>query len=263
MKVDLAGRVALVTGAGRGIGRAIASAFAENGAVVAVNDIEPSGEGTATDIRRRGGNAKFYPADVGDAEAVDMMVATVESDWGKIDILVNNAAVYIATAEERLPIHQHVVSDWHRIVRVDLDGVFYCSRAVSAGMVKRNRGVIINISSVAGIVPLRVQCAYDAAKAAVVNLTRCHALEVGPCGVRVNAIAPGSILTDATRPLFYNSGAQKLAESLLSHVPLGKPGEVEDIANAALYLASDDAKYITGHVLVVDGGWTTGYMRDW
>jgi NAD(P)-dependent dehydrogenase (short-subunit alcohol dehydrogenase family) len=239
-------------------------AFAENGALVAVNDINPDGEETAEEIRRRGGEAKFYLADVGDAQAVNQMVTAVAGAWGKIDILVNNAAVYVAgDHQQRLPIHQYADSDWRRILRVDLDGVFYCSRAVSAGFVERRQGIIINIGSVVGMVPLRLQCAYGASKAAVLNLTRCHALEVGPYGVRVNAIAPGSTLTDATRQMFYKPASQKLAESLMSHIPLGKPGSVEDIANAALYLASDDSKYVTGQVLVVDGGWTAGYMREW
>ena len=263
MKVDLEGRVALVTGAGRGIGKAIALAFAENGAWLAVNDVNPSGEETAQEIRRQGGNAKFHQADVGDASAANEMVATVEKEWGKIDILVNNAAVYVANLKERYPIHEFLDSDWDRILRVDLNGVFYCSRAVSAGMVKRRRGVIINLSSVAGIVPLRLQVAYDVAKAAVVNFTRCHAVEVGAYGVRVNAIAPGSTLTDATRQAFYNPAAKQFADSLLSHIPLGRPGEPEDIANAALYLASDESNYVTGHILVVDGGWTAGFVRDW
>ncbi len=264
MNVDLHGRVALVTGARQGIGKAIALAFAENGAQVAVNDINPEGEETAGEIRRRGREARFYSADVGDPDAVNEMVAAVTRAWGKIDILVNNAAVYVAgDHQQRLPIHQYLDSDWRRILRVDLDGVFYCSRAVSAGFVERRSGIIINIGSVVGIVPLRLQCAYGASKAAVMNLTRCHALEVGPYGVRVNAIAPGSTLTDATREMFYKPEARKLAESLVSHIPLGKPGEVEDIANAALYLASDDAKYVTGQVFVIDGGWTAGYMREW
>ena len=263
MKVDLHDRVALVTGAGQNIGKAIALALAENGAWIAVNDINRSCEETAEEIRRRGGTAKSYPADVGDTQAVDALVAGIEQEWGKIDILVNNAAVFVSGMEKRFPIHEFLDEDWDRILRVDLNGVFYCSRAVSAGMVKRRRGVIINISSVAGLVPLRLQVAYDVAKAGVVNLTRCHAVEVGQYGVRVNAIAPGSTLTDGTRATFYNPAAQKLAESLLSHVPLGRPGETSDIAHAAVYLASDEASYITGHVLVVDGGWTAGFVRDW
>jgi NAD(P)-dependent dehydrogenase (short-subunit alcohol dehydrogenase family) len=264
MKVDLQGRVALITGAGQGIGKAIALAFSECGGIVAVNDINPAGEEVVCDIHARGGQAKFYLADVGDPHAVNEMVADVKNDWGTIDILVNNAAVFVmGDHADRLPIHQYLDSDWQRILRVDLDGVFYCARAVSANFVEQRSGVIINIGSIVGVVPLRMQCAYDAAKAAVLNLTRCHALEVGRYGVRVNAIAPGSTVTDATRQLFYKPEAQKLTESLMSHIPLGRPGTVEDIADAALFLASDDAKYITGQVLVVDGGWTAGYMREW
>ena len=261
MRVDLEGRIALVTGSGQGIGKAIALALAENGAVVAVNDVQPAGEETAEEIRRRGGKAKFFLADVSDVNAVQAMVAAVEKELGPIDILVNNAGVNVG--KERYPIHEYLDADWHRILRVDLDGVYYCSRAVSASMVKRKRGCIINIGSIAGVVPLRVQAAYDAAKAGVHNFTRCHALEVGQYGIRVNAIAPGSTVTAGTRLLFYNPADQEKAQSLLSHVPLGKPGEAEDIASAALYLASDDAKYVTGHVLVVDGGWTAGYVRNW
>lgn len=261
MKVDLTRRVALVTGAGQGIGKAIALAFAENGATVAVNDISNAGAETVAEINRRGGNAEFYSADVSDANAVNKMVAATEEGLGRIGILVNNAGVNLG--KERHPVHEFSDSDWHRILRIDLDGVFYCSRAVSARMAKCGRGVIINIGSIAGIVPLRFQSAFDAAKAGVLNFTRCHALEVGPYGIRVNAIAPGSILTEATRELFYNPDRRELAESLLRHVPLGKPGEPEDIAHAALYLASDEAKYVTGHVMVVDGGWTAGFVRSW
>lgn len=261
MKVDLRGRVALITGAAHGIGRAIALAFTENGATVAVNDISSAGAETVAEIQRRGGEAEFYSADVGEANAVNTMVAAVEGGLGPIEILVNNAGVNLG--KERHPVHEFLDPDWYKILRIDLDGVFYCSRAVSANMVKRGRGAIINIGSVAGIVPLRLQSAFDAAKAGVLNFTRCHALEVGPYGIRVNAIAPGSILTEATRELFYNPDRRELAESLLSHVPLGKPGEPEDIAHAALYLASDEARYITGHVMVVDGGWTAGFVRSW
>lgn len=261
MKVDLARRIALVTGAGQGIGQAIAYAFFENGAIVAVNDFNPEGEQTVEEIHRRGGKAKFYRGDVGDAQAVNEFVAAVEREMGSIDILVNNAGVNVG--KERSPAHEFKDADWHRIIRVDLDGVFYCSRAVSAGMINRRKGVIINISSVMGIIPIRLQCAYSAAKAGVVNFTRSQALEVGQYGVRVNAIAPGSTLTEGTRELFYNPASQTVAESLLSHIPLGRPGETDDIAQAALYLASDDSKYVTGHVLVVDGGWTAGFAREW
>jgi 3-oxoacyl-[acyl-carrier protein] reductase len=261
MKVDLQGRIALVTGAAAGIGKAIALALAENGAIVAVNDIDVKGNDTCREIEKGQGRAQFFVTDVGDVGSVNAMVRAVEHDLGDIDILVNNAGVNIG--KERCPVHEFLDSEWHRIVRVDLDGVFYCSRAVSAGMVKRHRGTIVNIGSVMGLVPIRLQCAYAAAKAGMLNFTRSHSLEVGPYGVRVNGIAPGSILTEATKSLFYNDEARRLAESLLSHVPLGRPGDTRDIANAALYLASDDSSYVTGHVLTVDGGWTAGFAREW
>jgi NAD(P)-dependent dehydrogenase (short-subunit alcohol dehydrogenase family) len=261
MKVDLEGRLALITGAGQGIGQAIAYAFAENGAKIVVNDYTAAGEQTAVELRHRGGKASFFRADVGEAQSVNEMVAAVEREMGPIDILVNNAGVNVG--KERHPVHEFLDTDWHRIVRVDLDGVFYVSRAVSAAMVKRRKGVIINISSVMGIIPIRLQCAYAAAKAGMQNFTRSQALEVGQYGIRVNAIAPGSITTAGTKELFYNEESKQLAQSLLSHVPLGRPGETKDIANAALYLASDEASYVTGAVLVVDGGWTAGFAREW
>ncbi len=260
MQVDLKGRVALVTGAAGGIGRSIALALARNGAVVAVNDLG-SGEATCEEIRGIGGEARFYAADVSDGEAVDAMVAAVERDLGPIAILVNNAGVNVG--KNRAPLHEFPDSDWHRIIKVDLNGVFFCSRAVSARMVGRRKGTIINISSVLGVVPARLQCSFTAAKAGVINLTRSHAIEVGQFGIRVNAIAPGSILTEGTKSVFYSPETKEKADSLISHIPLGTPGDTEDIAAAVLYLACDDAKYVTGHTLVVDGGWTAGYSRDW
>jgi 3-oxoacyl-[acyl-carrier protein] reductase len=261
MKVDLQGRVALVTGAAAGIGRAIAVALAENGAVIAVNDINAQGEEVCKEIEKRGSKANFFVADVGDADSVAAMAEAVERDFGSIDILVNNAGVNVG--KERRPIHELADSDWHRIIRIDLDGVFYCSRVVSAGMVKRKRGVIVNIGSIMGIVPIRLQAAFSAAKAGMLNFTRSHALEMGPYNVRVNGVAPGSILTEGTKSLFYNEETKRLSESLISHIPLGRAGGTTDIANAVLYLASDEASYVTGHVLVVDGGWTAGFAREW
>jgi 3-oxoacyl-[acyl-carrier protein] reductase len=260
MQVELKDRVALVTGAANGIGHSIAMALARNGAILAVNDLS-DGEQTCADIRANGGEARFYQADISSADEVNTMVAAVERDLGPIAILVNNAGVNVG--KNRSPLHQFSDVDWHKIINVDLNGVFYCSRAVSAEMINRRKGTIINISSVFGVVPARMQCAFTAAKAGVINLTRSHALEVGQYGIRVNAIAPGSILTEGTRSVFYSPETKQKADSLISHIPLGAPGDTEDIAAAALYLASDDAKYVTGHTLVVDGGWTAGYSRDW
>jgi 3-oxoacyl-[acyl-carrier protein] reductase len=259
MKVDLQDRIAVVTGAAGVIGRSIALMLAENGATVAVNDLHDP-EATCAEIRGRGGKAHGYIADVSDATAVNTMISKVESDLGPVDIMVNNAGINVG--KDRVPIHEFSDADWHKIIRVDLDGVFFCSRAVSASMIARRKGTIINITSVFGLVPARLQCSYTAAKAGVANFTRSHALEVGQYGIRVNGVAPGSILTEGTRSMFY-SPENKQRDSMLSHIPLGAPGDGDDIAAAVLFLASDDAKYVTGHILVVDGGWTAGYHRDW
>jgi 3-oxoacyl-[acyl-carrier protein] reductase len=259
MKVDLKGRVALVTGAAGAIGQSTALMLAENGATVAVNDLHDP-EAICAAICQRGGTARGYTADVSDVSSVDSMISAIESDLGPIDIMVNNAGINVG--KNRVPIHEFADADWHKIICVDLDGVFFCSRAVSSRMIGRRKGTIVNITSVFGIVPARLQCAYTAAKAGVANFTRSHALEVGQYGIRVNGVAPGSILTEGTRSMFYGP-ENKQRDSMLSHIPLGAPGETEDIAAAVLFLASDDAKYITGHILVVDGGWTAGYHRDW
>lgn len=260
MRVDLDGRIAVVTGAAAGIGQSIALALSANGATVVVNDVSDA-TCTCDAIHKNGGNAYYYQADVSAAASVEAMIQAVENDRGPIAIFVNNAGVNVG--KNRVPIHEFPDDEWRRILSVDLDGVFYCSRAVSKYMVERQKGTIVNISSVFGVAPARLQCAFTAAKAGVINFTRSHALEVGRHGIRVNAIAPGSILTEGTRSVFYNPETKQKADSLLSHIPLGRPGNTEDIAAAVLYLVSDDAKYVTGHTLVVDGGWTAGFSRDW
>jgi NAD(P)-dependent dehydrogenase (short-subunit alcohol dehydrogenase family) len=262
MRVDLGNHVAVVTGAGAGIGRAIARTLAANGAIVAVNDISETGAATAHEIVAAGGRAEFFQCDVADREGVDRMAASVLSKYGKIDILVNNAGVG-ARPEHRTPIHEFSHEEWLRLIDIDLNGFFYCCRAVSPDMVERRSGSIISIASVVGVVPLRRQIGYAAAKAGVINASRAAALELGPYGVRVNAIAPGSTLTAGTRGLFYNPANKDLSDSLISHIPLGRPGTPEDIANAALFLAAPESAYITGTVIVVDGGWTAGFARDW
>jgi NAD(P)-dependent dehydrogenase (short-subunit alcohol dehydrogenase family) len=262
IRVDLSGQVALVTGAGAGIGKAIAKALAANGASIVVNDIEPSGRQTVQEIADAGGTASFIQCDVSNRAAVEAMVGDAYTVHGKIDILVNNAGVG-AKPEKRKPLHQFDHDEWQRLVDIDLNSLFYCCRAVAPGMVERRSGIIINIASVAGIVPLRLQIGYDAAKAGVINTSRAAALELGPYGVRVNAIAPGSTLTRGTEAIFYNPEKHKIAESLLSHIPLGRPATPDDIANAALFLAAPESSYITGTVIVVDGGWTAGFTRDW
>jgi NAD(P)-dependent dehydrogenase (short-subunit alcohol dehydrogenase family) len=204
-----------------------------------------------------------YAGDVTDsARLADVREETLHA-LGPIGILVNNAG--INTAKDRRPIHEYSDTDWNNILRVDLTGVFMVSKAIVPVMLKRGGGRIVNIASVAGLVPLRLQSAYVAAKAGVVNLTRSMALELGPLGILCNCVAPGSIVTRGTRALFYGPEGDKteMAASLLSHVPLGRPGTPEEIAHAVTFLVSPEASYINGAVLTVDGGWTAGYTRDW
>jgi len=262
MKVDLEGKVAIVTGSGRGIGRAIALSFAKNGADVVVNCYSRVSEGmeVAREIEELGRKSLFVRADVSDSRQVNDMMRKVIETFTKIDILVNNAGINVLI-EGRKPIQDFSEADWDRIVDVDLKGVFLCSKAAAKQMIKQGGGKIINISSIAGVVPLRLQCAFVAAKAGVINLTRAMALELAPYNINVNAIAPGSILTEGTNKLFYSDPER--TKKILSSIPLKRSGTPQDIANAALFLASEDSNYMTGSVIVVDGGWTAGYVRDW
>lgn len=261
MKVDLENKIALVTGSTRGIGRAIALSFAKNGATIVVNGRdEERGKSVVEEIKALGRESIFVRADVGDQEQVNNLVAQIIEKFGRIDILVNNAGINVGK-EGRVPIHEFSEDDWHRTINVDLNGVFYCSKAVAKHMVEQKSGKIINISSIAGIVPLRLQIAFTAAKAGVVNMTRAMALELAPYNIHVNCIAPGSTLVEGTRELFYSDPS--MAEKLLSHIPLRRPAEPEEMTGAALFLASKDSDYVTGNILVVDGGWTCGFARDW
>ena len=265
MKVDLQGKVALVTGAARGIGKSIALLLASNGADIVLNDIDKVElKKAAEEIEATGRRCATFVADIGDASQVRQMVEQVINTYGRIDILVNNAGINLLK-EGRAPIHQYDDDNWHRVLRTDLDGVYLCSRAVTPHMVEAKRGKVINIASIAGLVPLRLQSAFVAAKAGMLNLTRSMALELAPHNINVNAVAPGSTLTEGTKSLFYSDDAeyQEQAKSLLSHIPMGRPATTDDIAYAVLFLASEEAGYITGTTLVVDGGWTAGgYVRD-
>ena len=259
MKCDLTNTVSLVTGAARGIGQAIADRLAGNGSRVIYTDIDEAGARAA---------AARYPGSVGarlDVTSTADITATVErivADHGRLDLLVNNAG--INTLTHRVTLDEFPRSEWDRILAVDLTGVYETSQAAAKVMRSQKAGRIVNIASIAGLVPLRLQCAYVAAKAGVVNLTKGMALEFGPYGILVNGIAPGSTLTDGTRALFYgeNGSFRESVQRMLDHVPLGRPGTVDEIAVAALFLADPENSYMTGHILTVDGGWTTGYTRD-
>jgi NAD(P)-dependent dehydrogenase (short-subunit alcohol dehydrogenase family) len=260
MQVDLSSQTALVTGAAKGIGRAIADAMAKNGARVFYADVDYA---EAQKSAACWPTARAVAMDVTDTEQIQAVVETATHDGGRIDILVNNAGVN--TLAHRVTIDEFPREEWDRIVGVDLTGLYLVSKAVIPHMRRQRSGRIINIASIAGLVPLRLQSAFVAAKGAVVNLTKGMAIELGAEGILVNAIAPGSILTEGTRKLFYGEDG-KFRDSvtrLLAHIPLGRPGTAEEIAHAALFLAAPEAAYINGAVLTVDGGWTAGgFARD-
>jgi NAD(P)-dependent dehydrogenase (short-subunit alcohol dehydrogenase family) len=259
MKVDLAGKTALVTGAARGLGQAMAAALAANGARVVFADIDFEGARLAAAACPGGRALRF---DVTKEAEVEGGVAEVVKLHGRLDILVNNAGVN--TLAHRVNIDQFPTEEWDRIMNVDLRGLFLVSRAVSRQMVAQRSGRIINISSVLGLVPARLQSPFVAAKAGVVNLTRSMALELGSQGILVNCVAPGSIMTEGTKQLFYGPDGKfsNRVQSMLSHIPLGRPGEVEEVAHCVLFLAAPESSYINGTVLTVDGGWLAGYIRE-
>lgn len=259
MQVNLQDQVALVTGAARGIGKAIAQALAANGARVVVSDVDfAAARETANALS--GCTAKEL--DVTNDRQVDLTIDAAAREFGRLDIVVNNAGVN--TLAHRVTIDEFPREEWDRLLAVDLDGLFAVSKAAARVMRAAGRGRIINIASVAGLVPLRLQCAFVAAKAGVINLTKAMAIELGPCGILVNAIAPGSVLTDGTRRLFYGEDGKfrDSVQQLLAHIPLGRPATTDEVAHAALFLAAPESSYINGHVLTVDGGWTAGYTRD-
>jgi NAD(P)-dependent dehydrogenase (short-subunit alcohol dehydrogenase family) len=259
MKVDLAGQVALVTGAGRGIGKSIAATLAANGARVVYTDID---EKTTAQSAAESPGAVGMKMDVTREDEVQAVVRQIVERFGRLDILVNNAGVN--TLEHRVTIDQFPQDEWDRILDVDLTGLYLVSKAAIPPMRSQRHGRIINISSIAGLIPLRLQCAFVAAKAGVINLTKSMAIELGRDGITVNAIAPGSILTDGTKQLFYGPDGKfkDSVQRLLDHIPVGRPGCPEEIAHAVLFMAAREAAYMNGAVLTVDGGWTAGYARD-
>jgi NAD(P)-dependent dehydrogenase (short-subunit alcohol dehydrogenase family) len=260
MNVELEGKVALVTGAAQGIGRAIARTLAANGANVVYSDRNRAGvEAAVEEDKARLG----LELDVCDRQQIDGGIAKVLETFGRLDILVNNAGFGVK-AEERLPVDQFPVDTWEKMLAVDLTGVFLVSRAGAAAMIRQKSGRIVNIASVLGLVPMRLQSPYVAAKAGVVNLTRSMALELAPHGILVNGIAPGSTATDGWKQWIHNqdSATQELHGRLMSHIPLARPASPQEIANAALFLVAPESSYITGHILAVDGGWTAGFARD-
>jgi NAD(P)-dependent dehydrogenase (short-subunit alcohol dehydrogenase family) len=259
MKCELGGTVSLVTGAARGIGQAIADRLAKNGSTVFYTDLDLEEARAAASATA---NGRALALDVTRHADIAEAVRKITAECGRLDTLVNNAGVN--TMAHRVAIDQFPREEWDRILAVDLTGLYEMSKAAAAVMRQQKRGRIINLASIAGLVPLRLQCAFVAAKAGVVNLTKAMALELGPHGVLVNGIAPGSTLTEGTRRLFYGDDGlfKESVQRMLDHVPLGRPATVDEIAVVALFLADPENSYVNGHVLTVDGGWTAGYARD-
>ena len=242
MKIDLSGRVALVTGSTRGIGRAIAASCAEAGARVAVvgRDLGAA-EGVAREL---GGDARGFACDIADIAAVNKLIADVEGSFGSLDILVNNAGL---TRDNILPRLKD--EDWQVVVDTNLRGAFATIRAATRGMMKRRWGRIINIASVVGLIGNKGQANYAASKAGLIGLTKSVAKEFASRNVLANVIAPGFIETDMTAKM-----TPEAREALSKQIPLERLGSAQDIAGMVAFLASEHAAYITGQVFVVDGG---------
>ena len=239
-------KTVLITGASRGIGAETARLFAQKGWAVAVNyrNSREAAEELVSEIRKNGGTALAIPADVGDPEQVEALFRTAEQELGRIEALVNNAGI----AQQKL-FTDLTDEDWDELFRVDVKGVFLCCRRALPAMIRRHRGVIVNISSMWGQVGASCEVHYSAAKAAVIGLTRALAKEVGPSGIRVNCIAPGVIRTEMNGNL-----TPETLEALKEETPLELLGDPADVAKAAWFLTSEDSAFITGQVLGVNGG---------
>jgi 3-oxoacyl-[acyl-carrier protein] reductase len=251
-------KVAIVTGGANGIGRSVVEQFAKEGARVAIWDLaDEAGEALAAEINGRNEVALYRHVDVTQSDDVDAAVEDLVGEWGKIDILINNAGILRdgQLAKVKDGELQKRMSDemFDMVINVNLRGVFICTRAVSPQMIKQKGGVILNASSVVGLYGNFGQSNYVATKAGVIGMTKVWARELGRYGVRVNAIAPGFIATEMVMAM-----PEKILDGMKQHTPLGRLGEPQDIADAYAFLASDQASFISGTVLSVDGGIVVG-----
>jgi len=240
----LEGRVSIITGGARGIGKAIAMELADAGSDIVIFDVLDEGVDTAREIEKKGRKAGFYKVDITDLDAVNSVVEKVLEEFGRIDILVNNAGITRDTLLMRME-----ESDFDLVIKVNLKGTFNCTKAVLRPMMKARWGRIINISSIIGLMGNAGQANYAASKAGIIGFTKSVAKELGKRNITVNAIAPGFIRTPMTDRL-----SDDVKEGYFKLIPLGRFGEPEDVAKVVRFLASDDAGYITGQVIQVDGG---------
>lgn len=251
----LTDKVAIVTGSGKGMGRAMATLFASQGAAVAVTDVsESDGLETVRLIEEQGGRAAFWRLDVSDEAEVSSVFEQVTATFGKLDILVNNAGI----SGVDKPTHEVTEAEWDAVFAVDVKGVFFCTKHAIGHLRANGSGSIVNISSIYGLVGSHEMAPYHAAKGAVTIMTKKDAVTYGRDGIRVNSVHPGTILTPFVRELAERGegGLRGYLDIMEPKHPIGHVGEPEDVANAVLFLASDEARFVHGAALVVDGGYT-------
>jgi 3-oxoacyl-[acyl-carrier protein] reductase len=258
IETGLKGKVVIVTGAAAGIGRGTAERFAEEGCRVAAWDVtDAHADELVAELGALGGEAVFSQVNVTNVAAVEAAVAEVVGRWGGVDVLVNNAGIVrdaqLVKVKDGEVVATMTDDQWDAVVGVNLKGVFNCTRAVAPHLIRAGGGVVLNASSVACLNGNFGQTNYVATKAGVIGMTRTWARELGRYGIRVNAVAPGFVLTEILKAM-----PQKVLDGMVGHTPLGRIGDVRDIANAYLWLASDAASWITGATLSVDGGLVIG-----
>lgn len=254
-------KVALVTGGGSGIGRASAVALAEEGASVSILDIDGAeASAVARDIEATGGKSMSFAGDIADTESVESFIAETVKEWGRIDILFNNAGMELIA-----PLLETTEEEWDRVMSTNLKGTYLVTKAALQHMVSTGSGVIINNASDAGLRGIKVSAAYSSSKAAIIHLTRSIALDYGGKGIRCNCICPGCIRTPLCERFNSEVGARKgktgpevLREFVVANIPMQRVGEPEEVASVVVFLCCDEARYINGAIIAVDGGLTAG-----